>query len=172
MDVKNRRPLSCRWINSNWTSPWRNDMIKNGFIAGAGIALCLLTGAGISRAEEPAAERDYDRFDLRVGGGWVFGADTTVSLIGSRGVGAVIDYDKTLDGKTSNSLFRVDGTWNINKHHSLNYTWYDVNRTGLRTLDRDIQFGDTDFPIGASIDSQLDIKLSRFLYRYGLARTD
>ena len=138
------------------------------------LLVTLLLGmiATTSRAEETAPVRDYDRFDLRVGGGWVFGADTAVSLIGQRGVGTVIDYDKTLDGQTSNSLFRIDGTWNINKRNSLNYTWYDVNRTGMQTIDRDIDSGDQTFPVGATINSQLDIKLNRLLYRYGLARTD
>jgi hypothetical protein len=127
--------------------------------------------SGVVHADD-AAPRDYDRFDLRLGGGWVFGANTTVSLIGQRGIGTVIDYDKTLDGETTNSLFRVDGTWNMAKRHGLTFSWYDVNRTGLRTISHDIDFGDTTFPVGASINSQLDIKLSRLIYRYGIARTN
>src|SRR4051812_21846563 len=93
------------------------------------LTLGLLLFCSPVRAEE-AGGRDYDRFDIRMGGGWIFGANTTVTLLGSRGVGTVIDYNKTLDGQTSNSLYRFDGTWHINKRHSLMYSWYDVNRTG------------------------------------------
>jgi len=121
---------------------------------------------------DDAPARDYDRFDLRVGGGWVFGADTTVSLIGQSGAGTVIDFDKTLSGETSNSLFRVDGSWNWSKRHGLAYSWYDVNRTGRRIIDEDIDFGDQVFPVGADISSQLDIKLNRLAYRYGLVRSE
>jgi hypothetical protein len=136
------------------------------------VALGSFLFCGTRVGAEESATRDYDRFDLRVGGGWVFGADTTVSLIGARGVGTVIDFDKTLDGETSNSLFRVDANWNWAKRHGVSYTWYDVNRTGYRAIGQDLEFGDQTFPVGATLNSQLDIKLNRLMYHYGLARNE
>jgi hypothetical protein len=131
---------------------------------------CLLA-PGLARAAEAGA-LDYDRFDLRFGGGWVFGADTTVSLIGARGVGTTIDYKNTLDGDTSNATYRFDGTWRWNKKNSLTYSYYDVNRTGSRVIDQDINFGDQTYSVGAKVDSQLDIRLHRLLYRYSLVSND
>ena len=132
----------------------------------------FLFAAGGARAEE-AAPRDYDRFDLRFGGGWVFGADTTVALIGPKGLGSVIDYKDTLDGQTTNGTYRFDGTWRMAKNHSLTYSWYDVNRTGDRVINQQLQIGDDQtYDIGANVHSQLDIKLNRLLYRYSLFRND
>src|SRR5215471_9664404 len=107
----------------------------------AGVLVASLMSAGTLRADE-SAPRDYDRFDLRFGGGWVFGADTQVALVGQRGLGSVIDYKNTLDGQTSNGIYRFDGTWRMAKKHSLTYSWYDVNRTGTRVIDKQLQIGD------------------------------
>jgi hypothetical protein len=126
----------------------------------------------LASAPSTPAARDYDRFDLRFGGGWVFGADTTVSLIGPHGGGTVIDYGNTLDGDTSNAFYRFDGTWRMAPKHSLVYSFYDVNRTGTRAIDRDITFGDQTYAVGAQVDSQLDIRLHRVLYRYSLYRNE
>lgn len=142
-------------------------------VTGLHLMIGVLLLSGSARADEPATqpERDYDRFDLRFGGGWVFGADTTVALIGPRGLGSTIDYKDTLDGDTSNSTYRFDGTWRMAEKHSLTYSWYDVNRTGVRTLNKELQIGDDQtYAIGAQVNSQLDIKLNRLLYRYSLVR--
>jgi opacity protein-like surface antigen len=135
------------------------------------VLLGILTKPSFSRAEDTAT-RDYDRFDIRFGAGWVFGAHTDATLLGSRGVGTAIDFDKTLGGDRTDSLYRVEGTWRWAKRQSLNYSWYDVNRTGLRSIAADIDYGDQTFPAGASIASELNINLHRLMYRYGLARTD
>ncbi len=141
-------------------------------LTGMVVALGLMFTASSARAEKPPA-RDYDRFDIRVGGGWIFGADTTASLVGPRGLGTVIDYKNTLDGDTTHSTYRFDGTWRMSKKHSLTYSWYDLNRTGERVIDKQIQFGDDQtYDIGAKVNSQLDIKLHRLLYRYSLYRNE
>jgi opacity protein-like surface antigen len=67
---------------------------------------------------------------------------------------------------------RVDGTWRWANQHSLNFSWYNVDRTGYKSINDDIQFGDQNFPAGIALASDLNIDLYRLLYRYGLARTE
>ncbi len=137
--------------------------------------LMMVPAIGKTEGEPPpqvASARDYDRFDIRLGGGWVFGANTTASLSRPSGFGTVVDYDETLNGETSNSTFRFDGIWHINRKHGLSYTWYDVNRTGVRRIDRSIDFGDQTYGAGAQLDTQIDIRLNRLLYRYSMVKTD
>src|SRR4051812_32508355 len=137
--------------------------IKFSRIAALG-TLLLMAGVPV-HAEDTA--RDYDRFDIRFGGGWVFGANTDVTLLGARGVGTVIDFDKTLAGDRSDTFYKTEGTWRMAEKHSLNFSWYDVTRKGRRVLNQDVDFGDQTFTAGADISSKLDISLYRLLYRYG-----
>ena len=123
-------------------------------------------------AEDVVPARGYDMFDLRAGGGWVFGADTEVTVIGKRGLGTAVDFDQTLGGDSSKGFFRLDGTWRWSQKNSLNFTWYQVNRSGSRVLNQQIDFGDKVFDVGAGVDSELDMGIYKMLYRYGVARTD
>jgi hypothetical protein len=139
---------------------------KSGTIVGIGLMVLFIVGVG--RAQEP----DFDHFDLRFGGAWVFGANTDMALLGQRGIGTAIDYRNTLGGDASHTTYRFDGTWRWALKHSLTYTYYNINRNSERVINRDIDFGDQTFSAGADVKSQLDMRLNRFLYRYSLVHND
>jgi hypothetical protein len=100
-------------------------------------------------AEELASELP-NRFMIRGAYGFVFQADTVFSFNGSHGIGGTVDFD------------------HITPRHALVFSYYDVSRTGERTLDRDVVINDTTFATNSRVDSELDIALYRLYYNYSL----
>jgi hypothetical protein len=133
------------------------------------IAVLALTGAGrAAAAEEPLP----DQLSLRLGGYNVRNADTIVRRDSANLVGAYIDFDETLGGETSATVFRFDGLYRFNKHHALGFSWYAMNFTGSRMADRDIVWGDQTYPINFQLDSKLEFDVYKLNYQYSLHNDD
>jgi hypothetical protein len=118
-------------------------------------------------AEELASELP-NRFMIRGAYGFVFQADTVFSFNGSHGIGGTVDFDQTLGGERSDDFWRIDASFHITPRHALVFSYYDVSRTGERTLDRDVVINDTTFATNSRVDSELDIALYRLYYNYSL----
>lgn len=103
---------------------------------------------------------------VRAGYGFVFGASTTFTFNGplTEGSGAV-EFD-TLGGEREDELWRVDAALRLDPRHAFLFSYYDVARTGRRSLSRDVTFEDTTFVANSTVDSKLDITLYRLYYDY------
>ncbi len=69
-------------------------------------------------------------------------------------VGTEINFDETF-GIGDFDRFRVDGLWRINDRHLIRGMYFENNRSGTRTIDRDINFGDETYPVGRLGDRAL-----------------
>ena len=114
-----------------------------------------------------------DRFMIRGGGAYIFGADTTITLNGPiTGIGTSIDYDQTLGGDTESSAFRVDARYRFNPQHNLAFTWYRVTRSGDKTVDQQLEVDDLLIQAGAQVNSSLNISLYRAMYNWSFYHTE
>ncbi len=107
-----------------------------------------------------------DRFMVRGGANFIWNADTNMSLSGSRGAGALINYSDILKGETKATVPRVDAYFRFNPNHSIGFTYYRVGRDGLAEADRSFNFGNVTFPIGATVQSELNIAMYQIYYNY------
>ena len=121
-----------------------------------------------SLAEDMAKDTSElpDRFMMRGGANFIWNADTNMRLSGERGIGAIINYGDTLKGEETATVPRVDAYFRFNDKHSIGFTWYRVGRDGLNAIDRSIDFGNVTFPIGAAVQSSLNISLYELYYNY------
>ncbi len=119
-----------------------------------------------AEAKPAPTEELPDRFMIRGGWNFVFNADTVFSINGSRGIGSTIDFSKDLKGEREDSMWRIDTLYRFNPRHSLGFSYYDVTRTGVRTIDRDITVNDTTFAANGTVSSELDFRMYRFIYNY------
>ncbi len=116
---------------------------------------------------KPAPKKDYpDRFMIRGGWNYVFNADTNFSLNSASGIGTTIDFARNLGGQREDNLWRIDSLYRFNPRHSIGFSYYDVTRKGVRTIDEDITVRDRTFTAGGNVSSELNIKLYRFIYNY------
>jgi hypothetical protein len=136
------------------------------------VAGLLLGVLAIGFVEEAQAEELPNRFMIRGGYGYVFNADTTFNLNGPSGVGAEVDYDVTLGGETDDDFWRIDALFNFTPRHALGFSYYDVTRTGHRVLSRDILIDDVTYAAGATVDSELAIRLYRLFYNYSFYQSE
>jgi len=132
-----------------------------------GVIICVvLLQAGPAAAEE---ELLPDGFMLRLGGYQIKNADTIMRLDANNlPVGTYIDFHDTLGGDTRATLFRLDGLYRFNDHHSLGFAWYDVKFTGSRVLSKTIDWGDQTYPFNTQVDSEIRFDVIKLNYQYSL----
>ena len=88
------------------------------------------------------------------------------------GIGTIIDLEDDLDLQKSVSVWRLDGHYRFNQRHRIEWSYFDLNRTGSTTLlDKDIQIGDVVFPVKFRIDSEWDFKVTKVSYAYSFINT-
>jgi hypothetical protein len=97
---------------------------------------------------------------------------TSAQLDSTRfGVGTNIDFERLLgmetEATTPDLLFRYKfaDRWRVTAEY------FELNRSGVRALDRDIQWGDQHFPIHLEVDSTFDFSDLRVSFEYALFKT-
>ena len=141
-------------------------MRHSGRWAGVCVAvMVVLLGVPARAAEELLP----DGFMIRFGGYQIKGANTIMRLDANNApVGAYIDFEETLGGETRATLFRLDGLYRFNDHHSLGFAWYDVKFTGSRVLSKTIDWGDQTYPFNTQVDSEIRFNVYKLNYQYSL----
>jgi hypothetical protein len=86
--------------------------------------------------------------------------------------GAYIDFNETLGGESTATVFRFDGLYRFNDHHALGFSWYAINFSGSRVADRDIIWGDQTYPVNFQLDSKLEFDVYKLNYQYSLHKDD
>jgi len=81
------------------------------------------------------------------------------------GAGANIDMENLLGLDESSLVARFDGRYAFNRDHWLEFSYYDINRDGDRTIAEDIQVGDVVIPAGP-VKSEFDTTIVKLAYRY------
>jgi len=133
-------------------------------------ALAVATFALFGADRVDAGEETLpDQFGLRLGGYNVRSASTVLRLDSANSpVGTYIDFAETLGGETQKQVLRLDGLYRFNKHHALGFSWYDLNLTGSRLLDKDIVWGGQTYAINTQVDSELRFNVYKLNYQYSL----
>jgi len=105
-------------------------------------------------------------------GGFFTSTDIRVRLDGEGGrVGDPIDFDDTF-GLDRFERFRLDGLWRIKGKHSIRGTYFQNNQSATRQLDRDIDFGDETYPVGATTTAHWELTVIQVSYDYAFKRSD
>jgi len=95
-----------------------------------------------------------------------FDAQTT-SMIGTE-----VDMETTFGLDTSDSVFRLDGYYRFNQKHRIDFSWFDLSRTGSKQIQRDIDWNDTLFVVDTVINSDFDLSIYKVAYTWSFMRRD
>src|SRR3954452_4915281 len=122
------------------------------------IAAVLLAAAGAASAAEPAIPEHPALRDRFYFGAGVFLPQTATSaqLQSASGFGANIDVENALGMTTSKSVPVAMARWRINPSWRVEAEYFQLNRSGSKQIDRDIQWGDTVYPVNAVVNSRFD----------------
>src|SRR5262245_31648278 len=109
-------------------------------------AAALLAAAPLAAADDGRGPLDQ-KVNVSLGG-FFMNLDTDVRLDGTAGRGDDINWESEF-GLPDQNRFRIDAFWRFAKRHKARLMYFQNNRSGSKTLDRDITFGDTTFPVNA-----------------------
>lgn len=129
------------------------------------LALIALLGVGSADAEEPVP----DQLSLRLGGYNVRNASAIVRRDSPNVVGAYIDFNETLGGESTASVFRFDGLYRFNQYHALGFSWYSINFSGSRAVSN-VVWGDQTYDL--QLDSKLEFDVYKLNYQYSVHHDD
>ena len=108
---------------------------------------------------------EFDRSSFSLGT-YIADYDTTIRLSGLAGSGTEVDIEEDfgLDDSSTNILIHFD--YRFRPRHRLDVVYYDLSRDGFKDVQRDIDFGDITFPIGASVATSFDYRILKLVYSY------
>ncbi len=134
------------------------------------VALCAALSPGAVRAEEYGTVPDTVRFRS----GWMFADFNTEAQVGiqdsSRGTD--LNFEDIFNLPVSKGSLRLEGGWRFKPKHHLDLGYVSFDRTAARDIDRDIDFGDTTFLVGARVTATIDSQFIYAAYRYDFIRAE
>lgn len=145
--------------------------LRRGLVLAAVVLAALPAVAQYGAASYADTKGMNERFRLDVGG-FFQDFETTVRYDGSLGnTGTEVNLESDLGVPDSKTTFRADGYWRFGPRGRLDFGYRSWNRSSTKTLDRDIQFGDQVFHVGASVDAALRIRVAELYYSYSWVNT-
>jgi hypothetical protein len=132
------------------------------------LAVALFAGASSTQAAERGPLDQKFQVSL---GGFFMDYDTDVRLDGEGETGTDINWEDEFDFDDQDR-FRVDGFWRFAEKHKVRFMYFENNRGNTTVLTRDIEFGDTTFPINLEVDSRLDTRIIEIAYEYAFLRRE
>jgi len=90
------------------------------------------------------------------------------------GAGAVVDLENGLDMDSKFATYRVDGFYRFGstRRHQIEMHYYRSDRDGSRVTEQEYQIGDTVFPAGSGVESELDTWFFNVNYAYAFFQDD
>jgi hypothetical protein len=143
----------------------RRTAILSAFVIGTAAALAP------AHAEE-FANKIPDRVWVDLGGS-TNELSTTVAVTGQNGVGAAIDLEDVLDIPGSKTTFQVQGTVRVSeKRRWVDFGYVNIDRSGGRTIQQDIQYGDYNFAAGGTLNASFNTSFIYGAFRYDFLHED
>jgi hypothetical protein len=127
----------------------------------------LAAGQPVLRTQDPVAYPNmYRTFELSLGVAAYDNFDTTMQVEGAAGAGAVVDLENVLNLEDDRPVFRADMFYRFSPRHRINLSYYDIGRSGIKTVEEDRQIGDVVFPAGSEVETTLDTTIVKLSYQY------
>jgi hypothetical protein len=152
--------------------------------AASGVAIrrslhCMVVGLALGAVLSPVHADEapsgnsalHDRFYI------AFGAfrpktSTSAQLDSTRfGVGTDVDFEKMLGMQTQATTPELLARYRITDRWRVTAEYFELNRKGVRELDRDIQWGEHQFQAHLELDSSFDFSDLRVSVEYSLFKT-
>ena len=115
---------------------------------------------------------DDERFSLSIGV-FIADRDNGTRIDASNGDrGTEVDIENDLGLENSSTVFRLDGYYKFNDRHRIDFSWFDLSRTATNQITGDIDWNDTTFPAGTTLDSTFDLDIYKLAYTWSFMRRD
>jgi len=99
-------------------------------------------------------------------GVFIVSTDVKARLNGTSTTNPDVNFDDTFGTASDETRARVDLLWRIVPNHHVRFFYFNNSITRNRVLDRDIEWGDTIYHVGANVESQVKLKVYELAYEY------
>jgi hypothetical protein len=118
-----------------------------------------------------ASAQTDPRFSIGLGA-FFTDRDSQTRIDGEAGSGTDVDLETDLGLKKSDTVFRVDAYWRFAEKHRLDFSAFDLSRSGSKQIDKDITWNDTTYPINTQVDAELDLAIYKAAYTWAFLKRD
>ena len=130
------------------------------------IFLALLV-PGLAVAQGPQNDLLPGKFDFRIGAQAFTTASTTIRIDSQTlGLGTEFNLEDATNLEEEVTVGRLDGRYRFTDHHSVAFSYYNIERTGSRILDIDIDWDGVTFPMGMEVQTLFNQKIVDVSYGY------
>jgi len=138
-------------------------------------ALGVAAGCVYLAAASPALAEGPDRLNDHWGaqlGTFIMDSETTLQVDGDTQQGTPVDWDNTFGDEGDKTRFRVDGYWRFAERHKLRAMTFNYKRDNSATVNRDFEWNDQIYPVGASVEAEFKFAVYELAYEYEFLRRD
>ncbi|HKU89619.1 MAG TPA: hypothetical protein VJP84_07480 [Steroidobacteraceae bacterium] len=132
----------------------------------AAVLLAAVAPAVHAEAGDPLS----DRFNVQLGG-FLLSTETTLRVDGEFERGTEIDSERDLGLKDSDR-FRIDAYWRIAPKHKIRLMYFDTSNEADKTLERTIEFQDTEYLVGLDVHAKTETQVTELAYEYTFLKRD
>ncbi|AFD06669.1 hypothetical protein [Solitalea canadensis] len=103
-----------------------------------------------------------------ISGGAFFPINNTQIQVGNSAgtIGTVIDFEDDLNLSKNTQTFLIGGDIHLGRRSKMELVYYRFHRNSSATLDKEIHFGDSIYPVNASVKGFFNSDIYRFAYGY------
>ncbi|UKJ06305.1 hypothetical protein [Solitalea lacus] len=119
-------------------------------------------------AKEKIENKPWFVSKFSVTGGGFFPINNTKVQVGASdgSTGTEIDFEDDLNLNKNTQTFLLGFSTHLGKRHKLEFNYFTIHRSSSGTLDKEIHFGDSIYPVNANVDAFFDTDILRFSYGY------
>jgi hypothetical protein len=125
----------------------------------------MLPAVGLAQGME--GDLTHGRFEFRVGG-QIFSSFTSRARVDSEilGPGTEFEFENVTDLEEQISIGRLDGRLRFSDRHSMAFSYYDIARTGGKSLETEIEWEGDVYPIGIAVESRFEQQVLKLSYAF------
>jgi hypothetical protein len=142
---------------------------------GRSCVLGALAGCAYLAAAAPALAESPDRLNDHWGaqlGTFILDSETELRVDGDTQQGTPVDWDNTFGSEGDKNRFRFDGYWRFAERHKLRAMAFSYKRDNSTTFNREIEWEDQVYPVGAIVEGELKFAVYELAYEYAFLRRD
>ena len=129
--------------------------------------ILAMAAPSLAVSQTPESELLDGKFSFRVGGQAFTHYSTTLRVDSARlGRGTQIEFERHTGLEENVSIARLDGGYRFTDRHSMALSYYDIDRTGSRTINLDIKWAEEIFPDGIKVESRFRERILKLSYAY------
>jgi len=127
----------------------------------------ILAFAGLPLRSQDSVNYQHEKFAVNLGG-FLASMNSDISLGGQSGLGVNLNLEEALGLSTSNFVIRGEAEYNFgSKRRSyIRMGYFGLFRNASKTLESELEIGNTVYPIGTEVDSKYNMQIIRAMYDY------